>query len=123
MRHGEPGNRHDSGNGRDGHLFGQPQLDLRWLYGRAWVNAERPSVLFDLATVAHKVLLPGAMVLARLVAPREQAVARPWRLVVKGIVKADQACCRTPMHPRDWDDRGRICAIISQVINGTNGLL
>jgi len=68
MRHGEPGNRHHPGNGRDDHFFGQPQRDLRWIYGCAWVNTLRPSVLFGLATVAHKVPLPGATFLARLVA-------------------------------------------------------
>jgi TnpA family transposase len=51
-----------------------------WLHARAWTTAERPSVLFDLATarlIEAKVLLPGASVLARLVAAaRDQATDR-----------------------------------------------
>ena len=56
---------------------------LRWLYARAWVASQSPSMLFDLATawlVEHKILLPGASVLARVVAGvRDRASARLWR--------------------------------------------
>ncbi len=66
------------------HFMDQPGYwrFVRWLYTRAWLSAERPSVLFDLATarcVEKKVLLPGVSVLARIVAQvRERASARLW---------------------------------------------
>ncbi len=56
---------------------------IRWLYTHAWLTAERPSVLFDLATkrlVDQKILLPGVSVLERQVAGvRDHAANRLWQ--------------------------------------------
>jgi hypothetical protein len=56
---------------RDFHEDGEYLSLLRWLYARAWISAEAPSVLFDLTTarlIERKILLPGVTTLARLVA-------------------------------------------------------
>ena len=56
---------------------------IRWVYTRAWISEERPSVLFDLATarlVEHKILLPGVTTLTRLIAQIQDRVsARLWQ--------------------------------------------
>ena len=70
--------------------FSDPGVSLplvRWLYTRAWLSSEQPSVLFDLATarlVERQVLLPGVSILARLVARiRERANARLYRKLAR----------------------------------------
>jgi len=74
---------------REFHQGAEPAALARWLANRAWVSAERPSVLFDLATarlVERKVLLPGVTVLARLVAQiRDRAALRLWRTLARAL--------------------------------------
>ena len=66
---------------------------LRWLYTRAWLSAERQTVLFDLTTarlIERKILLPGVTVLTRLIARvRDRASSRLWR-VLAAFPNADQ---------------------------------
>ena len=62
---------------------------IRWLYAQAWLDTERPSVLFDLATarlVSGKILLPAASTLTRLIANvRVRATARFFRALIQDL--------------------------------------
>ena len=53
------------------------------LFSRAWISNERPRLMFDFATVwltQHKVLLPGATTLSRLISEnRERAANQLWQ--------------------------------------------
>ncbi|PDV98971.1 Tn3 family transposase [Candidatus Chloroploca asiatica] len=65
---------------------------LRWLFTRAWLGTERPSLLFERAVIwlrAAQVLLPGITTLARDVARvRDRASERVWRMLTRDLTPA-----------------------------------
>jgi hypothetical protein len=76
------------------HDFADAEEPLRaFLEGRAWTHAEGPRHLFDQAVAwlrHHRVLLPGASVLARLVAAvRRGAADRLYRMIAEAAAGAD----------------------------------
>jgi Domain of unknown function (DUF4158) len=82
--------------------FSEATAGLRdFLAARAWTSNDGPRALFDRATawlIEHKVLLPGATTLARLVAAvRTDASERLWDQIADGV---------------DGDLRGRLNALL-----------
>ena len=62
---------------------------VAWLDARAWTTAERPSVLFDLATarlIEARVLLPGASVLVRLIASARDRAGERLHATLDGVL-------------------------------------
>ena len=84
---------------RDFHAQPQHFQLVCWLYTRAWLSSERPSVLFDLATarlVTQKLLLPGVTTLVRLIAQvRDRAATRLWQTLHGRLTPAQRAILDT----------------------------
>jgi len=84
----------------------------RMLYARAWTSSERPGLLFDIAMhwlVAHKVLLPGATTLERLVSQiRDRAALRLWHHL-SGLPDENQKAALLEL--LNIKDDGRISAL------------
>jgi hypothetical protein len=78
--------------------FGEAEDEVRaFVAARAWTTNDGPHALFDRATgwlLEHKVLLPGATTLAKLVAAvRAAAAARLWAVLAAAAARLDPALC------------------------------
>ena len=80
---------------------------VRWLYTRAWLSAERPIVLFDLATARlaqRKILLPGVTTLTRLIAQVRECAAGPLcRTLVELLSGERRAKLQALLEPAEGD--------------------
>jgi hypothetical protein len=93
---------------------------VRWLYTRAWLSAERPIVLFDLATARmteRGILLPGVTTLARLIGSiSDRAAARLWKILAqaphRGQRQRLQSLLRVP------ESTARLVKILVRMIPG-----
>ena len=66
---------------------------VRWLYERAWVSADSPSILFDITTaqlLENKILLPGVTILARLIASVRERVEQRLYLQLSKLPNQEQ---------------------------------
>ncbi len=66
---------------------------VRWLYQRAWMGGETPSMMFDLTTarlVELKILLPGVTVLSRLISGVRERVASRTYLILSKLPDVNQ---------------------------------
>ena len=92
--------------------FHDAVAELRvFLAARAWTTTEGPRALFDRATawlVQHKVVLPGATILAReIVMIRVTAADHLWQVLTAGVDAADAALRRRLEHLLDVEAGAR----------------
>lgn len=90
------------------HEFNEPFWGFRLsrlLYTCAWISNERPSLMFDFATawlITHKVLLPGATTLARLISKiRERTSDLLWQRLSSLPSASQKAKLETLLHVPD----------------------
>ena len=84
----------------------------RWLYALCWTGTDRPSALFERATiwlVTHKVLLPGCSTLERYIARlRSRVEERLWRSLASGISSDQEARLESLLVVMDGNRKSRL---------------